>query len=261
MIENSMPFKSIKIYVWASLFVLLDTSRLYAEEALVAVATNFVSVAEQLAFEYEQVSDHEISIIAGSTGRLYTQIIHGAPFDIFLAADTRSTQLLAEQDLAISSTRKTYATGRLALISKKFDLTEKMAIRVLKSNQFRHLALPNPQLAPYGVVSREVLQNLGLLKQLESKLVYGESVGQTYSFISTGNAELGFVSQSYIWNVPEWTEENTWIVPKELHQPLVQESILLLPAMTNLAAIGFYDFIFSKRARLLISSFGYEYKN
>ena len=228
------------------------SARAGADEALVAVAANFVRTAETLAEAYEAESGHTITISSGSTGQLYARIVQGAPYDAFLSADAERPALLVESRQAASRSRFTYAVGRLALWSADPDRIGPDGAVDL-SGDFRFLAIANPRTAPYGAAAMEVLASLGLADTLSDRLVTGGDVGAAYAFIASGNAELGFIALSQL---PEG-HGSVWIVPEELHAPLAQDAVLLNRGADNPAATGFLAFLRSDEARVVIEAAGY----
>jgi molybdate transport system substrate-binding protein len=217
----------------------------------VAVAANFQDVHEELARALAASAGLRVVASVGSSGQLYAQIRNGAPFDVFLAADDERTRLLEASGLAIAGTRFTYATGRLALYGPTLDSVRDGAAD-LRDGSFRHLAIANPKLAPYGVAAEEVLSRLGVLQALAPRLVRGKSISQTFQFVGTGAAEMGLVALSQVLGEPEHTY---WIVPAELHSPIVQEAVLLTDSP---AAREYLEFLRSDGAGRIIEARGYE---
>ncbi len=224
-----------------------------ADEITVAVATNFSETMTALAERFEQASGHTVLLSAGSTGNHYAQIRNGAPFDVFFSADTERARLLEQEGHAVAGSRFLYAVGRLALWSRRPDLVDG-AGRVLESGAFRFLAMANPELAPYGAAAREALIALGVFDALQGKIVQGQDIGQAYSFVFTGNAELGFVAYAQIKKPATAIEGSYWLVPETLHRPIEQEAVLLRDVA---AARAFLQFVRGDAARELIRSYGY----
>lgn len=224
-----------------------------AEEIRVAVATNFSEPMAALVELFEQGSEHTVLVSSGSTGNHYAQIRNGAPFEAFFSADVERPKLLEEQGIAVAGSRFLYAVGRLALWSPQPGLVDAEG-RVLENGTFRFLAIANPELAPYGAAAREVLMARNVWAALQSRLVQGQDIGQAYSFVHTGNAELGFVAYSQIKKPAGTIEGSYWLVPDNLHQPIAQEAVLLRDVP---AARAFLEFAKSAPARDLIRSFGY----
>ena len=227
-------------------------------EAVVAVAANFTEVAERLEADFERDSAHTLTFVVGSTGKLYAQIAHGAPFDAFLSADRASPERLEKEGLAVAGSRFTYATGRLTLWSREPGRVGADGAATLRRGEFRLLAIANPELAPYGEAARQTLENLGLWRSLQGKVVMGETVGQAHAMVASGNAELGFVALSYVLSPRNETPGSRWDVPAELYEPIRQDAVLLKRAAGNPAARGFLAFLRSAEARTVIEGYGYR---
>jgi molybdate transport system substrate-binding protein len=244
--------KSLSLLLTA-LAITLTSGSVFAEHARVAVASNFTAAMKQIVSGFERQSGHEIDLIFGSTGKIYAQIRNGAPFDAFFAADVKRPQLLEQQGLAVHGSRFSYALGKLVLWSPRPDLIDDEG-QVLESARFRHLALANPKLAPYGLAARQVLEAKNLWHKLSARIVQGENIGQTYQFVSSGNAELGFVALSQISTPGETTMGSSWNIPEELYQPIEQQAVQLTQ---NPAASALLDFIKTSPAAAVIRSYGY----
>lgn len=232
-----------------------------AEEVRVAVAANFASPLKALAAIFEKETGHKLVVSTGATGKLYAQIKSGAPFDVFLAADDETPVRLEKEGAAVAGSRFTYATGKLVLWSAQAGTVDAQG-EVLKNGSFKHLAIAAPKLAPYGAAAIQTLTQLGLMDRLQARLVQGESIGQTYSFVASGNAELGFVALSQVYGNGEGsgkiTKGSGWIVPAHLHSPLRQDAVLLARASHNPAASALLAFLKTDKNRTVIRSFGYE---
>lgn len=236
--------------------LLLAASGASAGEVTVAVAANAAEAIEALAADFEQRTGHRVTVTVGSTGKLYAQILHGAPFDVFLAADQERPRLLVEQQLAIAGSRITYAVGRLALWSRQSGAV-KAGVAVLREGAFRRLAIANPDLAPYGAAARKTLRELGLWESLRSKIVLGENVGQSFAMTASGNAELGLVALSSVLSAGNSYSQERWEVPVRLHEPIQQDAVLLARGRDNEAGRDFYRFLASPEAKKIIASFGF----
>ena len=222
-----------------------------------AVAANFTAPMNRIAEEFEKSTGHQAVISVGATGKFYAQITNGAPFDVLLSADDETPIKLEEEGFASPGTRFTYATGRLVLWSANSTLVDDKAV-VLMRHDFRRLAIAEPKLAPYGMAAMQVLTKMGLLNSLQPKLVTGVSIGQTFSMVSTGNAELGFVAMSQVFENGQLKSGSAWVVPANLHSPLRQDAVLLARGKANPAALQLLIFLKSKQARAIMNSFGYE---
>ena len=228
-----------------------------ADEVRVAVAANFATPLKTLAAEFEKESGHTLALSAGASGKLYAQIKSGAPFDVFLSADDETPSRLEKEGDAVSGSRFTYAVGRLVLWSAQLNTVDAQGA-VLKTGNFKHLALAAPHLAPYGAAAVQTMTQLGLLAALTPRFVQGESIGQTYSFVASGNAELGFVALSQVFENGKISKGSGWIVPASLHEPLRQDAVLLTRSRDKAAARALLAFLQGSKARGLIRAFGYE---
>ena len=218
-----------------------------SDEALVAVAASFVPPMEVVAAAIEAETTHSITLVSGSTGGLYAQILNGAPFDVFVAADAERPRLLAQSGHGIAATRTTVALGRLVLLSRDTALIDARGLDALRGGTLRRVAIANPNLAPYGLASQQVLEALDLWQVLQPRLVRGESVAQTYAMTATGNAELGFVALAQaLARDGNVAYEH---VPEELHAPIRQDVIVLERARDNTAARAVHEFLQSTRGR------------
>lgn len=225
--------------------------------ARLAVAANFIRVADLLVAQYARQSGNRIEISAASTGKLYAQIRHGAPFDVLLAADNSTAQHLVDEGLAVRSSLYDYATGRLVLWSRNAALVTD-GERVLRQHDFLKFAIANPGLAPYGAAARTVLQHVGRWDALKPRLVLGENVGQATQFVLSGNAEAGLLPRSLVLEAQRQVGGSAWLVPASWHQPIVQSAVLLERGRDNPAAAGFLAYLRSAAARRIIMAHGYD---
>lgn len=224
-----------------------------------AIAANFTDTGNELMAAFTEATGLEASASFGSTGKLYAQILHGAPFDVFLAADRQRPERLENEGLGVKGTRFTYARGRLVLWSPTpgvLDAPEAW----LASGEFARLAIANPKTAPYGMAAREVLSRLRLWETLQQRLVRGDSIAQTFQFVATANAQAGFVALSQIraWH---HKEGSLWLIPSDHYSPINQQAILLTRGEQNAAAHQWLDFLRSDTARSIIERYGYDTLN
>ncbi|MGW8229256.1 MAG: molybdate ABC transporter substrate-binding protein [Gammaproteobacteria bacterium] len=226
----------------------------HAEVIHVAVASNFREPAREIAARYEQLSGQQLVLSFGSTGKHYAQIRHGAPFDVFFAADVWRPRLLEEEGVAIADSRFTYARGRLVLWSPQKGFIDNQG-KVLETGHFIRLAIANPKLAPYGRAAQEVLQVKGLWNAIQPLIVRGENIGQTYQFVKSGNAELGFVAYSQIKRSNQAITGSYWLVPQTLYQPIEQQVIML---RDNSAIRAFIAYVQSPQVQTIIRNYGYD---
>lgn len=238
----------------SALLALCLVSGVNAEQATVAVAANFAWPMGDLETVFEEDGIHELTVVHGSTGQLFAQIMNGAPYDVFLAADRERPRRLAEA--GIGNAPFAYALGRLALWTREPRFIDGLTVNVLASGDFRRLAIANPGLAPYGVAARETLQTLGLWEPLQAKIVLGENVAQAFTMAETRNAEFGLVALSISVSYPG--DAAYVMVPTEYHGPIRQDAILLNRGRDNSASLAFIDFLQGIDARLIIAGAGFE---
>lgn len=228
----------------------------HAHTATVAVASNFAAAGEALARRFEAQSGHRLTLSFGATGKHYAQIVNGAPFDLFLAADVERPRRLEAEGHGVPGTRRSYAVGRLALWSPDPGRVDAQG-RVLVEGRFRHLAMANPRLAPYGRAARQVLEAAGLWEALQGRLVRGENIGQAYQFVASGNADLGFVAYAQVLRPDGRVEGSVWLPPAQWYRPIEQQAILLRHGADNPAARDFLDYLLGPAGQALIQRYGY----
>lgn len=222
------------------------------KEIKVAVAANFTEPAKQIAAAFEKATGHKLLLSFGATGQFYAQISQGAPFEVFLAADKKTPAKAVTEGLAIPGSQFTYAVGKLVLYSTAPGLVT--GADALTSPAFSKIAIANPATAPYGAAAVEVMKALGVWDALASRIVQGQNIGQTYQFVKTGNAEIGFVALSQIALLEGGSR---WVVPAELHRPIQQDAVLLRAGESSQASRAFLDFLKSKEGQAVIETFGY----
>ena len=227
-----------------------------AGEATVAVATNFKTVADKLVAEVAAARRHDIRLVSGSTGKLAAQIMQGAPFDAFLAADTDRPARLVESGHAVRGSRFTYAVGRLALWSPDPARVGPEGLSGLNTQAVGRLAIANPELAPYGLAARQALAHYGLWAALRPRIVMGQNIGQAYALVASGNAPLGLVALSQVMGGAA-SPGAEWIVPQAAHAPIRQDAVLLAAGADNAAARAFLRYLRSAKAAGTIADFGY----
>jgi len=237
-----------------TLLISLPANPVSAAELRIAVASNFAEPADALAKVFEQQSTHTVLLSIGSTGKHYAQITHGAPFDLFFAADAVRPLRLEYEGHAVGGTRYTYAYGKLVLWSPTPGFVDDEG-NVLERGGFQHLAIANPQFAPYGMAARDVLEVRRLWDALQPKLVRGENIGQAYQYVSSGNAELGFVAYSQVKRPGKPVTGSMWDIPDDMYAPIRQQAVLLRDSP---AAREFLAFVRSDRALKIIRDYGYD---
>lgn len=226
----------------------------FAGEVQVAVAANFTQPAKAIAARFKDRTGHQAVLSFASSGQVYAQIAHGAPFEVFLSADRERPEKAEAEGLAVAGSRFTYAVGRLVLYSRTSGLADPKGA-VLRSGRFRKLAIADPATAPYGAAAVETMKALGVYDALKPRLVKGSSITQAYQFVDTGAAELGFVALSQVIGT---TGGSRWVVPEADHAPIEQQAVLLKTGANDPAATAFMAFLKGGEARAIIRKSGYE---
>lgn len=252
----------MKNWQWVGVVLLfMCTAQAKAETVHVAVAANFSHTMQALVAEFEQDSPHKIVLSFGSSGKFYAQIKHGAPYHLFFSADQTKPHALQQEGLIVAGSRFTYALGHLALWSAKIDVNNNLETK-LKKGEFNKLAMANPKLAPYGAASLAVLEYLDLTNRTQAKWVQGENVSQTFQFVATGNADMGFVALSQLLANRHYDEsQNYWLVPHTMYPAIKQDVVWLAHAEKNNAAEAFLRFVKTDNAQQVMARYGYSSAN
>lgn len=248
-------FSSCKTLLVAALFAV---SAAQGAEVSVAVAANFTAPMQKIAAVFEQDTGHKATLSFGATGKFYAQIANGAPFGVLLAADDSTPEKIAKEGLGDGATRFTYAIGQLVLWSRQAGYVDAEG-KVLNNTDWKHIAIANPKLAPYGLAAMQTLDKLGITAQVQSRVVQGENIAQTYQFVASGNAPLGFVALSQVMEDGKLREGSAWRVPTTMHEAIRQDAIVLKPAQDNAAAAALMQYLRGDKARAIIRSYGYAF--
>jgi molybdate transport system substrate-binding protein len=244
-------------YLLFAIPAMLIVSRpICADTIYVAVATNFSQPMKQIVEKFNQQTGHTVELSFASSGKIYAQIKHGAPFSAIFSADQEKPLLLEQEGLSVAGSRFTYAMGALVLWSRQENYLDQKG-QILTNGKFNKLALANPKLAPYGQAALQVLQNLNLQEKLNTRLVKGESVAQVFQYLVSGNAELGFVALSQTIKLADGSKGSSWVVPTELYQPIRQDAVLLKGKTYSPANEQLMAFMHSEEALRIIRDFGY----
>ena len=227
-------------------------------EVSVAVASNFSAPMQKIAAAFAQDTGHQAQLSFGATGKFYAQIANGAPFAVLLAADAATPEKIARAGLGDGATRFTYAIGQLALWSRQPGYVDAGG-KVLASTDWRHIAIANPRLAPYGAAALQTLDKLGLTAQVQPRIVQGENIGQTYQFAASGNAELAFVALSQVSENGQLRAGSAWVVPAHMHEAIRQDAIVLQPGAGQAAASALMDYLKGDKARAIMRAYGYSF--
>jgi molybdate transport system substrate-binding protein len=251
--------KSFKFSLWSLMGALLATMAQVANagEVNAAVAANFTEPVKQIVELFQKETGHTVKLSFGSSGKFTSQIKEGAPFDVLLAADEKNPKLLEKEGRAVEGSRFVYALGKLVLWSAQPGYVDDKGY-VLRKGGYNKIAYADPKLAPYGLAAKETLEELGMWNAVQSKLVTGESITQTYQFAATGNAELAFIALSQITKDGKVAEGSWWIVPAHMYNPIKQSAVQLTAAKDKAAAQAFLAFLRGEKAVAIIRNFGYE---
>ncbi|MBI5259702.1 MAG: molybdate ABC transporter substrate-binding protein [Burkholderiales bacterium] len=253
-----MPLNRHRRHPAAALLLLLGASPVpsLAAEVTVAVAANFAAPLASIAKGFAAASGHTLKVASGATGKFYTQIISGAPFQVLIAADDETPKRLIAEGHAVAGSQFTYAIGHLVLWSAQPGVVDDQGA-VLATGRFAHLAIANPKTAPYGAAALQVLKARGLAEALAPRLVTAESIAQAYQFVATGNAELGFVALSQVVMPGKPVTGSYWRVPPSLHGEIRQDAVLLKAGETSAAAAALLAYLKSPAAQAVIRAHGY----
>jgi molybdate transport system substrate-binding protein len=247
-------FAALRLLLGAA--VLTPLFAAWAGEVQVAVAANFAGPLAKVQEGFTAATGHTLKVSAGSTGKFYAQIVAGAPFEVLLAADDETAKRLVASGHAVAGSNFTYAIGRLVLWSAQPGFVDDQGA-VMAAGKFAHLAIANPKVAPYGAAGFEVLKARGLTDALRPKVVTAESIAQAYQFVSTGNAELGFVALSQVAAPGKAAAGSYWLVPASLYREIRQDAALLKAGEKNQAAIALLAYLKTAAALEVIKTYGY----
>lgn len=239
------------------LAALLISAGAPADEVQVAVAANFTGPIQVIANLFERDTGHKVVAAYGATGKFHSQINNGAPFEVLLSADDKTPARMVKEGTAVAGSNFTYAIGKLVLWSANPKLVDSKG-DILKKSGFKHLALANPNAAPYGAAGMQVMAQLGVVDAIKPLIVQGENISQTYQFVSTGAAELGFVAYSQVIKNGQIGAGSGWLVPSGLYDPIRQDAVILAKGKDKLAAAALLNYLKSDKAKTVIKSFGYE---
>ena len=231
----------------------------FADELTVAVATNFLTTAKELNKQFEEQSDAKITLVAGSSGQLFSQIKNGAPYDVFFSADQAKIEAITDAKLGFDDSRITYALGRLCFMLNPKQKFEHRARKVFESLAFNRIVFANPKLAPYGVAAEEVVDELEFDLSAEKKnVIFADNVGKAYAIVHSGNADAGMVALSYVLD-DELSDEYYYVIPEEYYSPIRQDAIILNRTENEALARKYFEYIQSDDAKAIIQSNGYVF--
>jgi molybdate transport system substrate-binding protein len=240
-----------------TLALLLFGQASWSATVLVAVAANFSKPMAEIVSQFEKTTGHSVKLSFGSSGKFVSQLENGGPFEVLLSADEKGPEKLEQAGLTVPNTRFVYALGKLVLWSSKPNFVDDKG-KILMTSNFKHLALADPKVAPYGAAAIDVLKKMKLLEKLQPLFVQGENIAQTYQFISTANAELGFLALSQVIENGKIVGGSSWIIPDNLHAPIRQGAVLMKKGAENPAARALIDYLKSIPALAIINKYGYD---
>lgn len=235
------------------------SSAVAAEKIQVAVAANFNAPMRELAEIFQKDTGIEVTVISGSSGKLYEQIRNGAPFDLFFSADQGFPNKLVANNSTFDGQSHTYAIGQLALYSKK-KFPQKTSDEVLASGAFKRLAIANPKLAPYGLAAEQYLATLQLSEKIKPKLVNAEDIQQALQYVDTENADLGFVAFSQVAQ-RDPSVGTRWLIPSGTYNEIKQDVVLLKQKTDRSSSQKFLAFVLGKDSKPITDKFGYKRPN
>jgi molybdate transport system substrate-binding protein len=233
----------------------------HADEVQVAVAANFTAPMQKIAAAFEKETGHKAVLSFGATGKFYAQIRNGAPFGVLLSADDEVPARLVKEGMAVPGSAFTYAIGQLVLWSSQSGVVDAQAAvlhEMASGKRSGKIAVADPKLAPYGAAAMQVMDQRGLTAKLRPHFVTGENIGQTFQFVKTGNAALGFVALSQVMVDGSISTGSAWVVPAHLHDTIRQDAVLLKTAQANPAAKALLQYLRTDAARTVIRAYGYQ---
>ena len=240
-----------------TLALLLLGQASWSATVLVAVAANFSKPMAEIVSQFEKATGHSVKLSFGSSGKFVSQLENGGPFEVLLSADEKGPEKLEQAGLTVPNSRFVYALGKLVLWSATPNFVDDKG-KILMTSNFKHLALADPKVAPYGAAAIDVLKKMKLLEKLQPLFVQGENIAQTYQFISTANAELGFLALSQVIENGKIVGGSSWIIPDNLHAPIRQGAVLMKKGAENPAARALIDYLKSIPALAIIDKYGYD---
>lgn len=227
-----------------------------AEQALVAVAANYAGAMEAVAAAFTAETGHILQITTGATGKLHAQIAQGAPFDVLLSADAKTPARLEAEGLGVAGSTFTYALGRLSLWSLD-DRIRTDPVAALTDPNTLFIAIANPDLAPYGTAAQQAMQAMGVWEDVQPRIVMGENIGQTFSMVATGAAQLGFIATSALEGPGITPTGSRHDIPPEMFTPIRQDAVLLTHGKDNPAALALMEYLKGDDAKHIAQTFGY----
>jgi molybdate transport system substrate-binding protein len=252
---------TLTISIFCAMFILASSQLLAGKVSITAASDLQYAMKDIISAYVKKNPDDKISAVYGSSGKAFSQIENGAPYDIFFSADISYPQKLKSSGSAISEP-KPYAIGRMTVwVTKSSGLDAGKGIGLLSDPKVRKIAMANPEHAPYGRIAREVMEYYNVYNNVKNKIVLGENIQQTAQFVQTGAADVGMIAYSLALAPVLAKEGNYYLVPASAHKPIVQGYVLLKPASGNRTASEFERFIGSSEARSIFKRYGFTLPN
>jgi len=244
--------------LWLVLFLSLTAMKLSADTLYIAAASNLVYCIEGLNRQFQQQYPQlNIKLTTGSSGNLFAQIQHDAPYELFLSADTFYPQQLVNKQLADANTLKVYALGQIALWTNKSELDIKKGLELLKTTAIKRIVIANPDTAPYGMAAKLALQHKNVWNDVQKKLVFAENIAQTMQFVQTQNADIAVVAVSLLSTPHIQNKGNYWLIPQSYYSPMAQAMVVTKRGQRNQWAYRYARFLQSASAQQILQQHGF----
>jgi len=243
------------------IIITFESNNIAESQITIAVAANVQYAMDELKTEFTKETGIHVSVIIGSSGQLTAQIKNGAPYDVFISADMKYPETLFRDNAAVDSP-KVYAEGSLIIWTMKKGIEFDKNLKILLSDNINKIALANPINAPYGAATVEALKYFAIYNKLKDKLIYGENISSTNQFIYSKAADVGFTAKSVVLS-PQMKGKGTWMeIAPGPYKPIKQGCVILKYGYDNHKgeSIKFYNFLFSQKAKNILSNFGYTVK-
>jgi len=245
----------------AALLTFFIAATAAAQSITVAAASDLQTVLPEVAKRFEKETKIHVTSTFGSSGSVFAQIQNGAPFDLFLSADTEYPGRLEDAGLAVKGSLTEYAVGRVVLWTKKDSgVNVSMGFGILASPRVRRIAIANPEHAPYGRAAVAALDHERLYQELQKKLVLGENVAQAAQFVQSGNADAGIISLSLALSPPMKRAGTMYEIPSDWYRPLIQGAVIIERSRQKEAAKRFLDFLRQPEIERIFEQAGFAVK-
>lgn len=241
------------------LALLVSIPTLQARETItIAAAADLVYCVPELNTAFgKQHPDVELTVTNGSSGMFFTQIRQGAPIDVYMSADMSYPRKLAEEGSADRKSLTLYAIGRIVLWTMDPDVNINVGMAVMRDAKVQHIALANPEHAPYGRAGKAAIEKAGFWKEIEPKVVYGENIVQAKQYAESGNAEIGILALSLVRAPTMAGKGRYWVIPEDMYPPLEQGAALTTFGKDKVGARQYIKFLRTPEARKIFEKYGF----